>query len=172
MHGTLTGKRFVTSYHGKRSTYSNKLLLWVGMKVSDDHISPASTDHRTRRRKTRRVDRVNGRLDYNSLSIDHTHLQTWSSENDLTRRQASTFTVNFKTTDQSPMLWMLWIESEKLTKKLCSRKMFQTSDTPTRSFKSQFRSEEIRITTLQKPRQHMSCCYWRRNSIRWNRSHD
>ena len=135
MHGTLSGKRLVTSYHGIMRTNNNKLLWWVGWtsRMTTIHQHPRTTALVD---KTRRVDRVNGRLHHNSLSL----LQAWSSESDSIRRQVSTFTVNFKTTDHSPMLWT---ESAKLTKKLYSRKMFQTSDTPTRLFKSHFRSEEV-----------------------------
>ena len=87
--------------------------------------------------ETSRVDRVNGHLDHNSLSYDHARLQPWSPKGDS---QVSTFTVNFKKTDQTPMLW---IESAKTDNETLQSEIFQTSDTPTRSFKSQFRSEVV-----------------------------
>jgi hypothetical protein len=165
--GTSSGKWLVTSYHCIMKTNGNKLLWWVEWtsQITTIHQYPRTTGLVDKNQTGRQSER---RLDHNSLSLHYARLQTWSSESDSTRRQVSTFTVNFKTTNHSPMLWN---ESAKLTKKLNSREMFQTSDTPTRSSN---RSSEMKksVTTLQKSRQHTSCCYWRRDSIRWHRSHD
>ena len=168
MHGTLTGKRIFTSYHGKRSANSNKLCdeLYGRVGWPQSTSIPRTTGLVDKSQTDRQSERPTG--PQFTLTWPRT-FQTWSSESDSTRRQVSTFTVKFKTTDQPPMLW---IESAKLTKKLYSRKMFQTSDTPTRSFKSQFRSEVVLNDLLHKYRQHTSCCYWRRDSIRWYRLHD
>ena len=104
---TLTGKRLVTSYHGKRRMNINKLDCWVGW------TSQMTTIHRHPRTaalvddQNQTVDKVNGQLDTIHCQLT-TRLQTWSSE---TTWLADKYDVSIsqstsRTTDQPPMLWI------------------------------------------------------------------
>lgn len=129
--------------HGKQRTDINKtrLLSWVNESADYKFTNIPRTIGHVERNQT--ADKVNGQL--NSIHFQlTTRLQTWSSETTWHadkhqfHRQLQNKLTNHQCCDLGQKNWL---------RNSSDRKMFQTSDTPTVSFKSQFRSEEVRITT-------------------------
>ena len=131
----LTGKRLVTSYHGKWRMNINKLDCWVGWtsQLTTIHRHPRTAALVDEQNQTgRQSERPAG---HNSLSIDHTPSDL-KFGNDLTRKQVSISQSTSQTTDQPPMLW---IGSELLTRKTlqsekCSRPAIHRLGRSNRSF--------------------------------------
>ena len=129
--------------HGKQRTDINKTRLLSWVNESDDYEFtdiPRTIGHVERKPDGRQSERS---AEHNSLLIDHTP-SNLKFGNDLTRRQAS---ISPPTSKQLTNHQCCDLGQKNWLRNSSDRKMFQTSDTPTVSFKSQFRSEEVRITT-------------------------
>jgi hypothetical protein len=151
---------------------TNAALSWVNGQIYWTLIHQTSTDRSTRRWRTAKNGRIN-ELDRWMASLTESEFTQHRPplQRKFGRRQTGNNLRNLTsaTTDQPPII--VWIESVPTDcTKLYRQQNVLTSDRSPGPYKSQFRSKSFTATSYI--HQVTLCSHWRRNSIRWSRSHD